>query len=205
MKNLIRIALKEGMTYLEYNLLFKRLVQHGETTGEVTPEKIFFTKLNFTRSKRLNKTLFLTDIQAGKFKALKSPQIWLVIVEPWCADGAQTLSLLNKMAECSTKITLKIVLRDNHPELMDAFLTGGNRAIPKLIILDENLKVIKDWGPRSEAATEMVRGYKEKHGVLDAEFKEKLQVWYHKDRGQSIIKEISKLSTQDLEVEANAV
>jgi hypothetical protein len=32
----------------------------------------------------------------------------------------------------------------------------------------------------------MVADYKEKNGVLDPEFKQDLQVWYNKDKGQSV-------------------
>jgi hypothetical protein len=190
MRNIIKEAVTSGMTYAEYNSLFKRLVEAGRTTGEPTPEKIAFTKLNFSRSKRLDKTFFLTNIQARPFGTLTQTQTWLVIAEPWCADGAQTLPLLHRIAETTSKIDLKIVLRDDHPELMDAFLTNGSQSIPKLIILDEQMVVLGTWGPRSIAATQLVTDYKTTYGKIDAAFKEELQRWYNQDRGQAIIKEL---------------
>ncbi|MBZ0328027.1 MAG: thioredoxin family protein [Altibacter sp.] len=193
MEKLITEAVKAGMTYAEYNSLFKRLVEAGRTTGESTTEKITYTKLNFSRSKRLDKTFFLTDIQAKQFRSLTQKQTWLVITEPWCGDGAQTLPLLHRIAETSPHIDLKIVLRDDYLDLMDAFLTNGSRSIPKLIILDEHMEVLGDWGPRSNAATQMVTDYKTTHGKIDAAFKEELQRWYNQDRGQAIIKELLAL------------
>jgi hypothetical protein len=38
----------------------------------------------------------------------------------------------------------------------------------------------------------MVQDYKAKYGMITPEFKEDLQVWYNKDKGQSIVKDISK-------------
>ena len=37
------------------------------------------------------------------------------------------------MAELNPAITLRIVLRDQQPELMNEYLTNGAQAIPKLI------------------------------------------------------------------------
>jgi hypothetical protein len=69
---------------------------------------------------------------------------------------------------------------------MDLFLTNGGRSIPKLIALDKENNVIDSWGPRPSVATKMVADFKEKNGVLDPEFKQDLQVWYNKDKGQSV-------------------
>ncbi|MCW9037280.1 thioredoxin family protein [Altibacter sp.] len=202
MKKLIKDSVMAAMTYAEYMLLFKQLVQNGQTTGELTKEKIDFTKLNYSRSKRLDKTLFLTEIQAKRLKDSSQPQTWLVLSEPWCGDAAQTLPLLNKIAEAVPAIQLKIVLRDEHPQLMDAFLTAGARSIPKLLILDEEFEVTRSWGPRSQAATQLVSDYKAAHGALDAAFKETLQMWYNKDRGQAIIKELMAMVEQENPKEA---
>ena len=54
MKTIIANAIKKAMNYSEYNLLFKQLAEEGRTTGEQTLEKINYTKLNFSRSKRLD-------------------------------------------------------------------------------------------------------------------------------------------------------
>ena len=190
MGNLLKEAVHAGMTYVEYNLLFKQLVNEGKTTGEITEEKINYTKLNFSRTKRLDKTTSIREIHSNIINRLKAKQIWLVISEPWCGDAAHTLPILNKISVLSNYIDLKIVLRDENPELMNAFLTNGSQAIPKLIILDENLEIIQSWGPRSKNATELVNEYKAQFGKVDDELKKKLQIWYNQDRGKSIINEI---------------
>ena len=130
----------------------------------------------------------------SKLKALQSNYIWLVISEGWCGDAAQLLPIFNKMSEVSNTIELKIVFRDDNENLMNLFLTDGNKSIPKLIILDKNsLNVIADWGPRPKGAIELIQNYKEKFGVIDDTIKTELQMWYLQDKGLSTQKEIIEL------------
>lgn len=190
MKDLINKTLSKAMDYPQYNLLFKQLVAEGRSTGEQTQEKTDYTKLNFSRSKRLDKTAKIADEAMEPFKNISEKQTWLVISEPWCGDAAQTLPFLNKISQLSENIDLKIVLRDDNLELMDQFLTNGSQSIPIVIMLDEDKNVLQSWGPRSKAATKLVSDYKTEHGVIDDTFKEMLQVWYNNDKGISIVNDL---------------
>ena len=88
---------------------------------------------------------------------------------------------------------MKLVLRDEHLDLMDLFLTNKGRSIPKLIALDTNYNVLFTWGPRPKIATKMVNEYKNKFGKLDSQFKQDLQIWYNKDKGKSLQKDFFEL------------
>lgn len=187
MNELIKQSVNKAMDYAQYNLLFRQLAEEGRTTGEQDQEKIEYTKLNFSRSKRLDKTAKISEEAAEAMANISQGQTWLVITEPWCGDAAQTLPFLNKLAENSENVELKLVLRDENLELMDRFLTNGSRSIPMVIILDENLEVVQQWGPRSKAATKLVSDYKEEHGTIDDAFKEMIQVWYNNDKGTSLV------------------
>jgi hypothetical protein len=44
---------------------------------------------------------------------------------------------MNKIAKLNDNIDLKVVLRDQNKELMNQFLTNGNKSIPKLIMIDD--------------------------------------------------------------------
>ena len=104
---------------------------------------------------------------------------------------------MNKISELTDKIDLKVVLRDDHEDLMNMFLTNGNKSIPKLVALDpESHDVLFTWGPRAEEPTQMVQDYKAEHGKLDADFKEQLQKWYNKDKGHSVVNELVTLTEQ---------
>ena len=76
---------------------------------------------------------------------------------------------------------------------MNAFLSNGAQAIPKLIIIDKNNKVLATWGARSKTATQLVIDYKKQFGSIDAEFKKNLQIWYNKDKGMSIINDLLEI------------
>lgn len=198
MRELLLHSLKNSLSYPEYMELLEELVENKSTTGNLTKDRVNFTALNFKRVQRLNKRISLNPKQEEQFKYIENRQTWLVLLEPWCADGAQSIPVLNQIAEASENINLRIVLRDENPELMDHFLTEGTRSIPKLIILDEELDVMTTWGPRSSTATQMVIDHKKEFGRIDTNFKAKLQVWYNKDRGMSIINELADI-VQNLE------
>lgn len=188
--NIINKSLQKAISYAQYAELVNNLAKNKLTTGpEKTDERIKYTKLNASRMRRLNKTIHLSDKEKDSFNDCKK-QTWLVISESWCGDAAQSLPVLNKIAEASASIDLRIVMRDENIELMNMFLTNGAQAIPKLIILDADTNVIDTWGSRSKNATKIVLDYKEKHGRVDAVLKEQLQVWYNNDKGTSIINDM---------------
>ena len=194
MKNTIEKSLENALSYKEYRDLVKNLLAEGKSTGAEQSEALTnYSLLNDRRMKRLDKTIKLTDETIKKVKDVKETQTWLVLTEGWCGDAAQNLPVINKIAELNSAIDLKLVLRDENVELMDLFLTNGGRAIPKLIQLDKNNNVLNTWGPRPTVATKMVTDYKEKNGSLDAEFKQDLQVWYNKNKGESLQEDFLKL------------
>lgn len=186
MKDIIQESLKNTYTYLEYKNLVKHLLAAGKSTGPNQSEDLTnYSLLNDRRMKRLDKTVKLTETTQLEIAKVTQPQTWLVLTEGWCGDAAQNLPVIDKMASLNSNIELKLVLRDENLALMDLFLTNAGRSIPKLIILDKNLNVKNTWGPRPKVATKMVADYKAKHGALDADFKQDLQVWYNKDKGKS--------------------
>ncbi|MEM6892610.1 MAG: thioredoxin family protein [Bacteroidota bacterium] len=188
--DVIRWSMQHAMDYPVYRSLVHDLALNGGTTGpEQTESLIQYTFLNDKRMSRWDKTLKFDEKALLDVQNYGVETTFLVLTESWCGDASPSLPVLNKMAEISQNISLKIVLRDENPELMDLFLTNDSRSIPKLIVL-QNDTVIGDWGPRSTKATAMVNAFKEEHGKLTPEFKQDLQVWYNKDKGQDIFSDI---------------
>lgn len=187
MKDIIKKSLTNTLSYQEYKDLVSRLLAEGKSTGPNQSEFLTnYSMLNDRRMKRLDKTVKLTENTTSFISKVDEKQTWLVITEGWCGDAAQNLPVIHKMASINENIDLKLVLRDDNLELMDLFLTNGGRSIPKLIALNENLDALFTWGPRPTIATKMVADYKEKHGELDAQFKQDLQVWYNKNKGVNV-------------------
>ncbi len=189
---LVQKGISNGMDYTEYRDLVRHLAKNRQTTGVDQLESLInYTELNDRRMNRWDKTLKVPSEIEEKISKVKSRLTFLVLSESWCGDASPSLPVMNKISELNPNIEFKIVLRDENLELMDQFLTNGTRSIPKLIVLDkENEEVIADWGPRSSIATEMVEAYKKEHGKLTSEFKQDLQVWYNKDKGQDILSDL---------------
>ena len=194
MKQLIENSLQKSITYSEYRELVSKLLSQGKSTGTTQSESLLhYSSLNDKRMKRLDKTIKLTEETIETIKNFDRKTTWLVLSEGWCGDAAQTLPIINKIANESDQIDLRIVFRDENEELMNQFLTNGGKSIPKLIALNDANDVIGSWGPRPTTATNMVNEYKEKNGALDDEFKRDLQVWYNKDKGKNTQKDLLKL------------
>jgi len=195
LNQIISDSLKKGMSYVAYrDLVSKLAITHGTTGNEKTAALIGYTMLNDRRMKRWDKTVKLSDETKDIIGSHDKRVTWLVITESWCGDAAHIMPAINKVAELSSNINLKVVLRDENDKLMNAFLTNGGKSIPKLIAInDKTNEVIATFGPRPKVATEMVNMYKAKHGKLTPEFKEDLQRWYNKDKGQSTINDLLSL------------
>lgn len=191
MISIIQSALQNSLSYSAYRTLVSKLIDEGKSTGnEQSADLLHYSELNEVRMNRLEKTLKMDSEVLEKLQNLKSKQTWLVISEGWCGDAAQILPIIKLMAEASENIDLKIVLRDEHEDLINQFLTNGAKSIPKLLILDENANLINHWGPRPEGAKNLILDYKAKHGIVDEPAKIALQKWYLDDKGISTQKEI---------------
>ena len=195
MNSIIKEVKDGGMTYSEYRNLVTDLLKENKSTGNTQTENYLgYSKLGNARMKRLDKTFHLSDDVKAQLNNTSKKYQWLVLTEGWCGDAGHALPIMNKIAEASENIDLKILLRDENDALMNQFLTDGNRSIPKLIVLDKATdEVVDTWGPRPSEATAMVSNYKKENGSLSEAFKEELQVWYNTNKGENILRDLMAL------------
>ncbi|MDG1715953.1 thioredoxin family protein [Lacinutrix sp.] len=195
LQNIIKDSLKKAISYQDYRALVKDLVVKESTTGnEKTEDLANYTMLNDRRMKRWDKTVKVDEAVKEKIAKTNINQTWLVLTESWCGDAAHIMPVINKVAELNNTIDFKVVLRDENLDLMNQFLTNGGQSIPKLILIDNATnEVVNTFGPRPSEATKLVLDYKAKHGKLTSEFKEDLQGWYNKDKGQNAISNLVSL------------
>lgn len=180
--------LKLGINYAKYNV---NLSLDLETNTD--PQKVEYISLNKSRMKRVDKTFQITDELLTLLQNKKDKTYWLMISEHWCGDASQNIPVFNKIAELSEgKIELKIVYRDQNPELMDAYLTNNTRSIPKLIQLDENLNETGIWGSRPVEAQELILKLKSDPSTADT-FVNELHLWYARNKGIALQSEIVEL------------
>jgi thiol-disulfide isomerase/thioredoxin len=191
LNEIIKNALDNSMSYQQYRAFVEAHTANGTNSGaEVTDDLAEYTKLNNQRMKRLDKTMKLLP-ETGEFLANFNKDVYfLLVTESWCGDAAQTMPMINKLAQAAG-IELKVVLRDENLELMDQFLTNGSRSIAKLILVNNKSGLpIANWGPRPTTATQIVAKEKATKGELSPDFKQELQNWYNKDKGKDTEKDL---------------
>lgn len=196
MKRIITSDLiSSAYSYEAYKTLINNLLYENKTTGNNQSEKnIYFTRLNTERTKRLEKTTVINDELKKEVEKINHPLIFIFIAEAWCGDVPQNLPVIKKIAELNSLIRLKIILRDENENVMNEFLTDGAKAIPICLIIDEvNYDVIGKWGPRPAPAQEMVREYKRTKLISHDELTKNIQLWYAKDKTQTIQNEFLNL------------
>lgn len=182
-----------GMDYAAYRARVDQVVAAGATTGpEQSDKRIDATKLNQARMRRLDKTVRLSDQLLAALHRTP-PQTWIVISEAWCGDAAQNLPALAAMANEAPHITLRILLRDEHLDLMDRYLTGGSRSIPKLIAVDALGQELFTWGPRPAEPHRMVIANKALPPAEQLPYEqltETVHRWYNADHTAALQQEI---------------
>jgi hypothetical protein len=197
---LLANVIKKSLSYAEYLQLTEDLLNQGKTTGpNQGADYVHYTNLNLHRMKRLDKTVEITAELKNLIAQIQTPQTWLVISEAWCGDAAQNVPLLQKIADLSNKIELKIILRDENVEVMDLYLTNGGRSIPKLIALENTtLNELYTWGPRPASIQNVMNELKAANITEISEIVEKIQIAYNQDKSQSFQNEFIVLLTEYL-------
>ena len=183
-----------GMTYDEFNRKSDEYLDNVDPAAldELETKRLEFRKLNKHRISRIHKTYKIDEQLKSVIKSIDSPQLWMVLTEDWCGDSAQNIPYISMMADDNPLITLRILERDNNPEVMDNYLTNGSRSIPKLVVFDESGNVLFQWGPRPAEAARLVADLKAS-GMSKEEFNEKLHLWYGRNRGKNLESEMLEL------------
>ena len=187
----------QAMSYNGYMQLSEQLVAEERTSGpNQSAPYVHYTKLNFQRMKRLNKTV---EVPAQLTKLLQQKATnwrWMTITEPWCGDAAQCVPVIEKLALAAGGVETLYILRDEHPTVMDAYLTNGGRAIPKLICLDEKGAEVFMWGPRPAVIQEDMNRLKADGVTEISEIVEAIQKAYNDDKQNGIYQEFEALLQQ---------
>lgn len=191
-----RHLVDQSMTYSAYRALIDKLLAENKTTGHIHTEAYLnYTRMNVQRMNRWDKTANVSDYLKNAVRAIQEDQLWLVITEAWCGDAAQNIPYLVKLADLNSRIQLRFILRDEHPEVMDEYLTDGARSIPKMVAMTADLACeLFTWGPRPQSAHELVMDYKnDSKGLSYQEFSQTLHLWYAKNKNQELEAELLPL------------
>jgi hypothetical protein len=136
-----------------------------------------------------------------RVQALPGRRHLLVLNEDWCGDAVNTVPVLAKLASLApAQVDLRVLGRDANPDLMNAHLTGTSRAIPVVILLDDEYVERAWWGPRPKELQAWVLGPGK---VLDKpERYREIRRWYARDRGLSTLEEVVGMMESALRADA---
>lgn len=115
----------------------------------------------------------------------------LVLADDWCGDAVNIVPVIAGLADASPNLELRILGREDFPEIMDRHLTRGSRSIPVAILIDEDGVERGWWGPRPRALQDWFEEVG--RGLEQSERYPRLRRWYAKDHGVSTCKEIADL------------
>ena len=184
-----------GKTYNEY------FTEWEESLEKVNPDELDaeakstyeYTKMNMQRTKRIHKTYTVSDELKAMLSKITKEQIWMVLTENWCGDSAQTLPYIALAAHENSNIKFRILNRDENLDIMDQYLTEkGARSIPKLVAFDTEGNELFQWGPRPKEAQKLVQEEMAKGREKQDVYKD-LHLWYGRNRGQEIEKELMEI------------
>lgn len=178
-------------------LLFEDYMKVAQERAQNNPKKDDeyqeYYELGLQRLNRTLKSFKIDEEQTGKLKATGFQGKILIISEPWCGDASATVPAVSRFFTAAG-IEVKIFLRDNYLSLIDRFQTNGTQSIPKILLLNEDLSVKADWGPRPKFGNELLKKFKENPETYPREvFYNDLQVYYSKNRGKDSIEEVISL------------
>ena len=124
-------------------------------------------------------------------KAIEGRWHFLVLAEDWCGDAIHVLPFLARLSEACPQFELRVLSRDENPDLMNAHLTHGTRSIPVVMILDENFQEVAWWGPRPEPLQDLF--LREIKPLPKEERFPRVRAWFARDRGRTTLNEILSL------------
>ncbi len=197
-----------SLSYPQYVEITQQLLaeKRSSTTDFMnnSDDILHYAALNVARMKRLDKTIKILPETLEVVEKIDAPITLLCISEGWCGDASQIIPVIEFVAKQSENLKMRLIFRDENPEIMNAFLTNGGQAIPKFIALDANNRVLGTWGPRPQKIQAQVDIWKkegenipkEQRAARFEELKTEVQKWYNADKTRSIQNEFCDFLAQ---------
>jgi len=97
-----------------------------------------------------------SESELGAFRGLRRPVNVLAIAEDWCGDVIANLPILAKLAAESSKLNVRVFLRDQNLDLIDQYLKEGKyRSIPVFVFFDDSFQELGHFIERPASVTEL--------------------------------------------------
>ncbi|TCZ73414.1 thioredoxin family protein [Paenibacillus albiflavus] len=84
----------------------------------------------------------------------------LILAADWCGDVVRNIPVVFRALE-NSGVPVEVMIKEEHEDLMDEFLTLGGKSIPVVIIADTGGYVLGQWGPRPAHIQEVMVQFKQ--------------------------------------------
>ncbi|MDQ6888126.1 MAG: thioredoxin family protein [Gemmatimonadota bacterium] len=126
-------------------------------------------------------------------RARALPGRWhlLVLTEDWCGDSVNTLPVLARLVAGAPNLEMRLLGRDENPDIMNSHLSRGSRSIPVVMLLDDDFVERGWWGSRPGPLQQWVVGT----GLplsREERYRE-VRKWYARDHGATAVDEMLSL------------
>ena len=137
------------------------------------------------------------EAEAARLAALPGARRVLVLTEDWCGDAIRSVPSIATALASAPDVEVRFLPIDSFPDAVDGFLTHGGRAIPIVLVYDEQGTLLGAWGPRPAPLQAMLRDRMATEGRPTSEtmgeFYAPIMAWYAQDRGVTVIQELLML------------
>jgi hypothetical protein len=138
------------------------------------------------------RTARIPEWATQRARALGSLRL-VVLAEDWCGDASNTVPILVRWAEEAGNVELRILRRDENPQVMDRYLTNGTRSIPLAVVLTDRMEELGHWGPRPAELQAFVLGER-RAGRTSRDYYPEVRRWYAQDKGESTLREVLEIA-----------
>ncbi len=181
-------------TAIDFKTLWHQAISYSEFVEAADENRTLWQGVY--RTARIPDWAFESACRQGEGKRL------LAIVEDWCGDASNTVPILARLGDEAECLEMRVILREEHPAVMDQYLTHGSRSIPIVIVLDEHFRELGHWGPRPSELQEWVM--LNKPLIPPDELYPQVRRWYAKDRGETTLREVLAVLNQSTSAPASA-
>lgn len=84
----------------------------------------------------------------------------MILAADWCGDVVRNVPVVLRVME-TAGIPVKILIMEEHLDLMDQHLTMGGRSIPIVFVVDTGGVILAKWGPRPAYVQEPMVAFKQ--------------------------------------------
>ena len=171
-------ALADGLTPDAYRAAWQARL--ATSLAGLTPDErrtFHYRRYNAQRTAGVEAAYAPSDALRQAVAGIGEAQTWLVLTEDWCVDSAFTLPVIEAAAALTDRVALRVLPRDAHPDVMDAYLTNGARAIPLLVAFGPDGTERFRWGPKPAALTRL-RAEAAAAGVDKSDLTKRALAWY---------------------------